>query len=162
MQMPNSIPTSNPSFVRLLGKIQGVIPNIMFIWILITYLITAVINIYFIPLPLWITIPVALIIQGSRFLVVFLNFLNNPGLYKSEMPSKIALFATILALVELLLTLMNRNATITENASIMLFFGNIILFGYFLEVHFIKMGEIVLTQPIIPEVVVKKNVLNQQ
>lgn len=162
MQMPNSIPTSNPAFLKLLSKIQGVIPNVMFIWILITYLITAIINIYFLPLPLWITIPISLIIQGSRFLVVFLNFLNNPGLYKSEMPNKIALFATILALVELLFTLMNRSATITENASIYLFFATIILFGYFLEVHFIKMGEIVLTQPIISEVEVKKNGLNQQ
>jgi hypothetical protein len=161
MQMPNSIPTSNPSFVRLLQNIQKVIPQIMFIWILITYAITSVISIYFIPLPLWITIPIALIIQGSRFLVVFMNFLNNPTIFKSDMPSKIALFATILALVELLLTLMNRNATITENASIYLFFGNIILFGYFIEVHFIKMGELVLLQPIIPEVVVKKNGLNQ-
>jgi hypothetical protein len=156
------MPTSNPAFLKLLQKIQKVIPSIMFIWILITYLITAIINIYFIPLPLWITIPVALIIQGSRFLVVFLNFLNNPQIYKSDIPSKIALFATILALVELLLTLMNRTATITENASIYLFFGNIILFGYFLEVHFIKMGEIVLTQPIISEVEIKKNGLNQQ
>ena len=154
--------TSNPAFLKLLAKIQKVIPNVMFIWILITYLITAIINIYFIPLPFWITIPVALIIQGGRLLVCFLNFLNNPGLYKSEMPNKIALFATILALVELLFTLMNRSATITENASIYLFFATIILFGYFLEVHFIKMGEIVLTQPIIPEVEVKKNGLNQQ
>jgi len=156
MQMSNTIPSSNPSFVLLLGKIQKVIPQIMFIWILITYTITAIISIYFIPLPLWLTIPISLIIQGSRFLVVFLNFLNNPTIYKSDMPSKIALFATILALVELLLTLMNRTATITENASIYLFFGTIILFGYFLEVHFIKMGEIVLKQPIIPEVEVKK------
>jgi hypothetical protein len=81
------------------------------------------------------------------------------------MPSKIALFATILALVELLLTLMNRTATITENASIMLFFGNIILFGYFLEIHFIKMGEIVLINQsvnVVPEVEVKKNGLSQQ
>jgi len=90
-----------------------------------------------------------------------MNFLNNPTIYKSDIPSKIALFATILALVELLFTLMNRTATITENASIYLFFGTIILFGYFLEVHFIKMGEIVLTQPIIPEVEVKKNGLSQ-
>jgi hypothetical protein len=155
------MPTSNPAFLKLLQKIQKVIPSIMFIWILITYLITAIINIYFIPLPLWITIPVALIIQGSRFLVVFLNFLNNPQIYKSDIPSKIALFATILALVELLFTLMNRNATITENASIYLFFATIILFGYFLEVHFMKMGEIVLTQPIISEVEVKKNGLNK-
>jgi hypothetical protein len=29
--------------------------------------------------------------------------------------------------------------------------------GYWLEIHFVKMGEIVLTQPIIPEVEVKKN-----
>ena len=156
------MPTSNPAFLKLLAKIQGVIPNVMFIWILITYLITAIINIYFIPLPLWITIPVALIIQGGRLLVCFLNFLNNPQIYKSDIPSKIALFATILALVELLFTLMNRSATITENASIYLFFATIILFGYFLEVHFIKMGEIVLAQPIISEVEVKKNGLNQQ
>jgi hypothetical protein len=156
------MPTSNPAFLKLLEKIQKVIPSIMFIWILITYAITAIISIYFIPLPLWLTIPISLIIQGSRFLVVFLNFLNNPTIFKSDIPSKIALFATILALVELLLTLMNRNATITENASIYLFFGNIILFGYFLEVHFIKMGEIVLAQPIISEVEVKKNGLNQQ
>ena len=156
------MPTSNPAFLKLLEKIQKVIPSIMFIWILITYAITAIISIYFIPLPLWLTIPISLIIQGSRFLVVFLNFLNNPTIFKSDIPSKIALFATILALVELLLTLMNRNATITENASIYLFFGNIILFGYFLEVHFIKMGEIVLAQPIISEVEVKKNGSNNQ
>jgi hypothetical protein len=156
------MPTSNPSFVLLLGKIQKAIPQVMFIWILITYAITAIISIYFISLPLWITIPISLVIQFSRFLVVFMNFLNNPQIYKSDIPSKIALFATILALVELLLTLMNRTATITENASIFLFFGNIILFGYLIEVHFIKVGEIFLTQPIISEVEVKKNGLNQQ
>ena len=125
------MPTSNPSFVLLLVKIQKVIPQIMFIWILITYAITSVISIYFIPLPLWITIPIALIIQGSRFLVVFMNFLNNPTIFKSDMPSKIALLATILALVELLLTLMGRSATITENASILIFLGSIILMGYY-------------------------------
>jgi hypothetical protein len=162
MQMPNSIPTSNPSFVRLLQNIQKVIPQIMFIWILITYAITAIISIYFIPLPLWITIPISLVIQGSRFLVVFMNFLNNPTIFKSDMPSKIALFATILALVELLLILMGKSATITENASVLIFLGSIILMGYFLEIHFIQMGEIVLTQPIIPELEVKKKGLNQQ
>lgn len=163
--MPNSIPTSNPSFVRLLQNIQKVIPQIMFIWILITYAITAIISIYFIPLPLWITIPISLVVQFSRFLVVFMNFLANPSIFKSDMPTKIALFATILALGELLLTLMNRNATITENASIFTFLGSIILMGYFLEIHFIKMGEIVLINQsvnVVPEVEVKKNGLNQQ
>jgi hypothetical protein len=157
------MPTSNPAFVKLLEKIQKVIPNVMFIWIFITYLITAIINIYFLPLPLWITIPISLVIQGSRFLVVFMNFLNNPTIFKSNMPSKIALLATILALIELLFTLMNRTATITENASIFLFFGNIVIFGYFLEINFVKMGETVLSQPIISavEVELKKNGLSQ-
>ena len=159
------MPTSNPAFVLLLSKIQKVIPNVMFIWILITYAITAMISIYFIPLPLWITIPISFIIQGGRLMIVFMNFLANPCIFKSDMPSKIALFATILALGELLLTLMNRNETITENASIFTFLGSIILMGYFLEIHFIKMGELVLTQPVIsaiPDVEVKKNGLNQQ
>jgi hypothetical protein len=159
--MHNSIPTSNPSFVVLLSKIQRTIPQVMFLWIFITYLITAIISIYFIPLPLWLTIPIALIIQGSRFLVAFMNFLNNPQVYKTRIPSKIALFATFLALGELLFILIERNATFYENAAIYLFFANIILFGYFLEVHFIKMGEMVLGSSNVVDVDVKKNVLNQ-
>jgi len=160
--MPNTIPTSNPAFIKLLEKIQGVIPNVMFIWIFITYLITAIINIYFLPLPLWITIPISLVIQGSRFLVIFQNFLVNPQIYRSNIPSKIAIFATGMSLVELLLTLLNRNAPLIENASIFIFLATIIIFGYFMEVNFVKFGEIVLSQPIIPDVEVKKNGLNQQ
>jgi hypothetical protein len=58
---------------------------------------------------------------------------------------------------------MNRNAPLIENASIHLFLATIIIFGYFLEVNFVKFGEIVLSQPIIPEVEaeVKKNGLSQ-
>lgn len=156
MQMPNTIPTSNPAFIKLLEKIQGVIPNVMFIWIFITYLITAIINIYFLPLPLWITIPISLVIQGSRFLVIFQNFLVNPQIYRSNIPSKIAIFATGMSLMELLLTLLNRNAPLIENASIFIFLATIIIFGYFMEVNFVKFGEIVLSQPQIPDVEVKK------
>ena len=154
--MPNTIPTSNPAFIKLLEKIQGVIPNVMFIWIFITYLITAIINIYFLPLPLWITIPISLVIQGSRFLVIFQNFLVNPQIYRSNIPSKIAIFATGMSLMELLLTLLNRNAPLIENASIFIFLATIIIFGYFMEVNFVKFGEIVLSQPQIPVLEIKK------
>ena len=128
----------------------------MFIWIFITYLITAIINIYFLPLPLWITIPISLVIQGSRFLVIFQNFLVNPQIYRSNIPSKIAIFATGMSLMELLLTLLNRNAPLIENASIFIFLATIIIFGYFMEVNFVKFGEIVLSQPQIPVVEIKK------
>ena len=155
------MPTSNPSFIRLLEKIQRVIPQVMFLWIFLTYIITAIISIYSIPLPLYMTIPISIIIQGSRFLVVFGNFLYISEVNKSEIPSKIALFATLLALGELIFSLIGNNATFAEKAAIFSFLSSIILMGYWLEIHFVKMGEIVLTQPIIPEVVVKKNGLNQ-
>jgi hypothetical protein len=151
------MPTSNPAFVKLLEKIQRVIPNVMFIWIFITNLITAIISIYSIPLPLYMTIPISIIIQGSRFLVVFGNFLYISEVHKSEIPSKIALFASLLALGELIFTLVGNNDTFAEKAAIFSFLSSIILMGYWLEIHFVKMGEIVLTQPIIPEVEVKKN-----
>lgn len=134
----------NPSFLRLIEKIQKLIPSIMLGWILITYFVTGLISVFFIPLPLWITIPISFVIQGSRFLVVFMNFLNSPTIYRSKIPPKIALFATFISLTELLFTIWGRNSTFSENASIYLFFSTVILFGYFLEVNFIKNGEEVL------------------
>jgi hypothetical protein len=44
---------------------------------------------------------------------------------------------------------MNRNAPLIENASIYLFFATVVIFGYFLEINFVKMGESVLSQPAI-------------
>ena len=155
------MPISNPSFIRLIEGIQRIIPQIMIVWIFIIYLVSSIINIYFLPLPLWISIIFSLIIQISRFLAVFGNFLN-PGIYKSNMPKRIALIATIGALIELLFTLMNRDAaTLTENIQLYIFFSTILLFGYALEVHFVNCSEMVFSQPIIQEVGVKKNGLNQ-
>jgi hypothetical protein len=161
MQMPNNIQKSNPSFIRLIEGIQRIIPQIMIVWIFIIYLISSIINIYFLPLPLWISIIFSLIIQISRFLAVFGNFLN-PGIYKSNMPKRIALIATIGALIELLFTLMNRDAaSLTENIQLYIFFSTILLFGYYLEVHFVDCSERVFSQTAIPDVEVKKNGLNQ-
>ena len=151
------MPKSNPSFIRLIEGIQRIIPQIMIVWIFIIYLISSIINIYFLPLPLWISIIFSLIIQISRFLAVFGNFLN-PGIYKSNMPKRIALIATIGALIELLFTLMNRDAaSLTENIQLYIFFSTILLFGYYLEVHFVDCSERVFSQTAIQEVEVKKN-----
>ena len=155
--MPNNIQKSNPSFIRLIEGIQRIIPQIMIVWIFIIYLISSIINIYFLPLPLWISIIFSLIIQISRFLAVFGNFLN-PGIYKSNIPKRIALIATIGALIELFFTLMNRNAvSFTENMQLYIFFSTILLFGYYLEVHFVDCSERVFSQTAIPDVEVKKN-----
>ena len=73
------------------------------------------------------------------------------------MPKRIALIATIGALIELLFTLMNRDAaSLTENIQLYIFFSTILLFGYYLEVHFVDCSERVFSQTAIPDVEVKK------
>ena len=163
MQKLNTVPSSNPAFVHLLEKIQKVIPVSIFIWIILTYTVTAIINVYFLPLPLWLSIPASIIIQGARAMIVFVNFLNHPLLSRSKVPENIALFATAIALLELLISIFGGDNSIYHKISLFLFFGIIILFGYFLEINFVKMGETVLSQPVISavEVEVKKNGLSQ-
>jgi len=136
----------NQTFLALLLKIQRVVPTIMFIFILVTYGITGIISVYFLPIPLWLSIPSSIIIQGSRFMIVFVNFLNNPAISRSNIPSRIALFATLIALLELLIAIFGRDAPIYHKTTLFLFFGIIILFGYFLEISFVKMGEEVLCE----------------
>jgi hypothetical protein len=64
-------------------------------------------------------------------------------------------------LIELLFTLINRNAaSFTENIQLY-FFSTILLFGYFLEIHFVDCSKRVISQTTIPDVGVKKNGLNQ-
>ena len=62
-------------------------------------------------------------------------------IYKSEIPSKIALFA-IAWPGELIFILVW--VIFAQNAAVGLFFLTIILFGYPLEIHFIRMGELLL------------------
>ena len=45
---------------------------------------------------------------------------------------------------------------LVEAASIFIFLATIIIFGYFMEVNFVKFGEIVLSQPQIPVLEIKK------
>ena len=81
-------------------------------------------------------------------MIVFVNFLNHPSISRSNIPSRIALFATLIALLELLISIFGGDAPIYHKTTLFLFFGIIILFGYFLEISFVKMGEEVLCENI--------------
>ena len=48
---------------------------------------------------------------------------------------------------QLIFNIVENDATFAENVAICLFLSSINLMGYFLEIHFIKMGEVVLSQP---------------
>jgi len=133
----------NQAFEEIYEGITRNMPSITFFGIVGTYLITAALNIYFIPLPFIISIPAALAIQFGRFAVVFMDFLNPTGV-RSPWPPIIATLATVIALVELGFSIGDMQAveswTDTRYWSIFLFGGMLVSFGYILELNFIAKG----------------------
>ena len=129
----------NPAFQVIFSGISAQMPAITFSGIVGTYLITAGINVYFIPLPLILSIPAALALQFGRFAIVFIDFLNVTG-KRSIYPTLIASIATIAALVELYYSVFGILTDNNKAVSVYLFLGMIILSGYVLEINFIRKG----------------------
>lgn len=135
-QLPNAV---NPAFAMIYEGITGKMPAITFYGIIVTYLITAALNVYFIPLPVYISIPAALAIQFGRFAIVFMDFLNPTG-KRSHWPAMIATVATLISLAELSYSIQDIGWTGPKFWSVLLFGGLIIGFGYVLEINFIAKG----------------------
>jgi hypothetical protein len=113
-------------------------PKIIFTGIILTYLITAALNVYFLPLPLLLSIPASLMLQFGRFAVVFIDFLN-PSDKRSKYPPRVAAIATVIALLELWFSIQGQT-TGAEFWAMFFFIGAIICFGYVLEIQFIEKG----------------------
>jgi hypothetical protein len=113
-------------------------PKIIFTGIILTYLITAALNVYFLPLPLLLSIPASLMLQFGRFAVVFIDFLN-PSEKRSKYPPRVAAAATVIALLELWFSIQGQS-TGAEFWAMFFFIGAIICFGYVLEIQFIEKG----------------------
>jgi hypothetical protein len=136
MQKKNFV---NPAFAEIYDSITGVMPQITFYGIIGTYLITAALNVYFIPLPVYLSLPAALAIQFGRFAIVFMDFLNPTG-RRSPWPGLIATVATVVAITELGFSIMDLAWTGPKFWATFLFGGMMISFGYLLEVNFISKG----------------------
>jgi polyferredoxin len=67
---------NNQNFEWLFDDITSTMPKIIFVGIILTYAITAALNVYFLPLPLMLSIPASLMLQFGRFAIVFIDFLN--------------------------------------------------------------------------------------
>ncbi|HPH21320.1 MAG TPA: hypothetical protein PLE32_21170, partial [Haliscomenobacter sp.] len=141
--MSNSIQQTkgfvNPAFASIFDSITRHMPAITFWGILGTYAVTAALNVWSIPLPIYISIPAAVAIQFGRFAIVFVDFLNPSG-RKSSLPGIIATAATIVALIELAFSLQHLKMEGAEFWSMFLFGGMVVMFGYLLEINFIKKG----------------------
>ena len=129
---------NNQTFEWLFNDIASSMPKIIFVGIILTYLITAALNVYFLPLPLLLSIPASLMLQFGRFAIVFIDFLN-PSEKRSPYPAKVAAGATVVALLELYFSIQGQ-ATGAEFYAMFIFIGTVICFGYFLEIQFIEKG----------------------
>ncbi len=136
MQQTNFV---NPAFQAIFKAVSDFMPSITFGGIIGTYLITAGINIYFIPLPLILSIPAALALQFGRFAIVFIDFLNPTG-KRSIWPGLIASTATVAALVELYYSVFSLMETGNKATAVYLFLSMIIISGFVLEINFIRKG----------------------
>jgi hypothetical protein len=110
----------------------------MLITILLTYGINAYLTAIFLPLDFWLAIIAASILQLGRFAVVFMDFINTTK-GRSTYPPKIALGATIVALIEIFFGLQEHYEA-GEFITMFLFVGTIIVFGYLLEINFVDKG----------------------
>jgi len=128
---------NNQNFEWLFQDITSSMPKIIFTGIIFTYLITAALNVYFLPLPLMLSIPASLMLQFGRFAVVFIDFLN-PSDKRSKYPPRVAA-ATVIALLELWFSIQGQS-TGAEFYAMFFFIGAIICFGYVLEIQFIEKG----------------------
>ena len=129
---------NNQNFEWLFDDITSNMPKIIFIGIILTYAITAALNVYFLPLPLLLSIPASLMLQFGRFAIVFIDFLN-PSSKRSVYPPKVAAIATVVALLELFFSIQGQ-ATGAAFYAMFFFIGTIICFGYVLEIQFIEKG----------------------
>jgi len=110
----------------------------MLVTIILTYGINAYLTAIFLPLDFWLAIIAASILQLGRFAVVFMDFLN-PTKGRSPYPSKIALGATVVALIEIFFGLQEHYEG-GEFITMFLFVGTIVVFGYLLEINFVDKG----------------------
>lgn len=129
---------NNQNFEWLFQDITSLMPKIIFTGIILTYLITAALNVYFLPLPLLLSIPASLMLQFGRFAVVFIDFLNQSD-KRSKYPPRVAAIATVIALLELWFSIQGQT-TGAEFWAMFFFIGAIICFGYVLEIQFIEKG----------------------
>jgi hypothetical protein len=129
---------TNTQFKWTFESISDNIPTIMLLTIVLTYGINAYLTAIFLPIDFWLAIIAASTLQLGRFAVVFMDFLN-PTKGRSTYPPKIALGATVVALVEVFFGLQEKYEG-GEFITMFLFVGTIVVFGYLLEINFVDKG----------------------
>ena len=133
--VPASKPT--PEFLNLLSFIKRILPACTIFFILVSYLVIAIINSLFLPFHWSLSLLTGLILSFGRFLMIFTEFLSDSMTNNKNLWQKIvAGILTFIGLVELYISLKNQYPD--QFIPIFLNIGAIIILGYSLELSFLE------------------------
>jgi hypothetical protein len=133
------VPVSKPTqeFLNLLSFIKRILPVCTIFFILVSYLVIAILNSLFLPFHWTLSLLTGLILSFGRFLMIFTEFLSDSITKNNNLWQKIvAGILTFIGIVELYLSL----KTFYPNQFIPVFLnvGAIIILGYALELSFLE------------------------
>jgi hypothetical protein len=133
--VPVSKPT--PEFLNLLNLIKRILPACTIFFILVSYLVIAILNSLFLPFPWTLSLLTGLILSFGRFLMLFTEFLSDSMTNnKNKWQKIVAGILTFIGLVELYISLKNQYPD--QFIPVFLNIGAIIILGYALELSFLE------------------------
>lgn len=147
--VPASKPT--PEFLNLLNLIKRILPACTIFFIMVSYLVIAILNSFFLPFHWSLSLLAGIILSFGRFLMIFTEFLSDSMTNnKNKWQKIVAGILTFIGLVELYISLKNHYPD--QFIPIFLNIGAIIILGYALELSFLEKSryptEIILTDNI--------------
>ncbi len=133
--VPVSKPT--PEFLNLLSFIKRILPVCTIFFILVSYLVIALLNSLFLPFHWSLSLLTGLILSFGRFLMIFTEFLSDSMTNnKNKWQKIVAGILTIIGLIELFLSL--KTFYPDQFVPVFLNIGAIIILGYALELSFLE------------------------
>ena len=133
--VPASKPT--PEFLNLLNLIKRILPACTIFFILVSYLVIAILNSFFLPFHWSLSLLAGIILSFGRFLMIFTEFLSDSITKNNNLWQKVvAGILTFIGIVELYISLKNHYPV--QFIPIFLNIGAIIILGYALELSFLE------------------------
>ena len=133
------VPASKPTleFLNLLSFIKRILPACTIFFILVSYLVIAIINSMFLPFHWTLSLLTGLIISFGRFLMIFTEFLSDSITNNKNLWQKIvAGFLTVMGIIELYISLKSNYPN--QFIPVFLNIGAIIILGFALELSFLE------------------------
>lgn len=129
--------TPTTEFLNLLNLIKRILPVCTIFFILVSYLVIAILNSLFLPFHWTLSLLTGLILSFGRFLMIFTEFLSDSITNNKNLWQKIvAGFLTVMGIIELYISLKSNYPN--QFIPVFLNIGAIIILGYALELSFLE------------------------